>query len=65
MSQRRFTVHRDCRHVINSLRSQVWDDKHITEDVRLDDGTKDIDTADALEYSFSAYINAFNIRGKE
>lgn len=63
MSQRRFTVHRDCRNVINSLRTQVWDDKHITEDVRLDDGTKDIDTADALEYSFSSYINMFNIRG--
>lgn len=29
----------------------VWDDKKL-EDTRLDDGTSDIDTLDAFEYSF-------------
>lgn len=61
MTQQRFLVHRDCRNVIDSLCTQVWDAKEITKDVRLDDGTCDIDTADALEYSFSSFINLFNI----
>ncbi len=57
----RFFVHRDCQNVIDSLCTQVWDAKETTKDVRLDDGTCDIDTADALEYSFSSFINLFNI----
>ncbi|MGN0665684.1 MAG: PBSX family phage terminase large subunit [Huintestinicola sp.] len=61
MSQGRFSVYRDCENVIGSLREQVWDDSEIGEDVRLDNGTCDIDTADALEYSFSSFIKALNI----
>lgn len=34
----------------------VRDDKVIGEDVRLDNGTSDIDTLDAFEYSFERYI---------
>ncbi len=64
MTQGRFFVHRDCQNVIDSLCTQVWDSKEITKDVRLDDGTCDIDTADALEYSFSRFIRLFNIFGK-
>lgn len=56
MSQGRFFVMRHCKNVIDSLSEQIWDSKHETEDVRLDDGTCDIDTADALEYSFSKFI---------
>lgn len=61
MTQGRFFVNEECENVINSLSSQVWDAKEVTKDVRLDDGTFDIDTADALEYSFSSFIKQFNI----
>lgn len=65
MTQGRFHVHSSCKNVINSLSSQVWDTKDPTKDIRLDDGTFDIDTADALEYSFSSFIGYFNIYGRD
>lgn len=61
MSQGRFSVYRDCTNVINSLKEQVWDDTKVGEDVRLDNGTCDIDTADALEYSFSSFLKYLNL----
>ena len=64
MTQGRFFVHEDCLNVIDSLSSQAWDAKEKTKDVRLDDGTFDIDTSDALEYSFSRFIRLFNIFDK-
>lgn len=64
MAQHRFTVYRDCKNVINSLCSQVWDSRELTKFIRLDDGTNDIDTADALEYSFAPYIEAFGFSMK-
>lgn len=63
MTQGRFFVYKDCNNVKDSLSSQVWDTKDPTKDVRLDDGTYDIDTADALEYSFSSFIKYFNVMG--
>ncbi len=56
MAQGRFLVLKQCKNVIASLSEQIWDAKQDTKDVRLDDGTCDIDTADALEYSFSKFI---------
>ena len=35
---------------------QVYDDKVVGEEIRLDNGTSDIDTLDAFEYSFERYI---------
>lgn len=35
-----------------ALKTAIWDTKYKTEDIRLDDGTTDIDTLDAFEYSF-------------
>jgi PBSX family phage terminase large subunit len=35
-----------------ALKTAVWDANHPNEDIRLDDGTTDIDTLDAFEYSF-------------
>ena len=35
-----------------ALRTVIWDAKHPNEDIRLDDGTTDVDTLDAFEYSF-------------
>lgn len=56
MAQGRFAVMRCCKNVIGSLSEQIWDPKVKDRDERLDDGTCDIDTADALEYSFSKFI---------
>lgn len=64
MSQGRFEVYKDCDNVISSLYEQVWDDTKIGEDVRLDNGTTDIDTADALEYSFSSFLKYLHINLK-
>lgn len=49
MAQGRFKVCVLAKIVTEALCEAVWDDKH--EDTRLDDGTTDIDTLDALEYS--------------
>lgn len=56
MTQGRFFVLDSCKNVIGSLSEQIWDPKITEKDERLDDGTCDIDTADALEYSFSKFI---------
>jgi len=63
MAQGRFHVMRNCTNVTASLSEQVWDSKIEDEDVRLDDGTCDIDTADALEYSFSKFIRVLLASG--
>jgi PBSX family phage terminase large subunit len=45
-----------CNNVIDSTATQVWNNKEGHEDERLDDGTTDIDTADAEEYSWSGFL---------
>ena len=54
-----------CKNVIGSLSEQIWDPKIPDRDERLDDGTCDIDTADALEYSFSKFIKPLTLAGGE
>ena len=49
---------RNCRETIGALKSALWDSKKVTEDVRLDDGTTNIDNLDAMEYSFEREIPA-------
>lgn len=49
IGQQRFKVAKHCTTVIAALQDAVWDEKH--ENERLDDGTTDIDTLDAMEYS--------------
>ena len=49
IAQGRFKVCTNAKTVSNALCEAVWDDKH--EDQRLDDGSTDIDTLDAFEYS--------------
>ena len=58
MGAGRFYVARNCRETIDALKSALWDSKKITEDVRLDDGTTNIDNLDAMEYSFEREISA-------
>lgn len=52
----RFAVLRTCPHVIESLSTAVWSSK-AGKDERLDDGTYNIDSLDALEYSTEAYMS--------
>ena len=56
MGAGRFFVHRSCRETIGALAGALWDGKHLTEDVRLDDGTTNIDSLDAMEYALEREI---------
>ena len=58
MGSRRFFVARGCVHTIDALRDARWDGKHVTEDVRLDDGTTNVDSLDSLEYALEREIPA-------
>lgn len=60
MAQRRFYyMEHDCESLVKALTTAVWDPKILTKDVRLDDGTSDIDTLDAFEYTFEREITRF------
>lgn len=54
MAQGRFKVMRRCKATISALRDAVYDAKKQPEDIRLDDGTTNIDSLDSLEYSTEA-----------
>lgn len=54
MKQGRFKVSRNCPHLIDALQTAVYDPDKF-EDERLDDGTSDIDSLDAFEYSIEPY----------
>lgn len=56
MGAGRFFVARGCRATVDALQNAVWDARKLTEDVRLDDGTTNIDSLDALEYAFERDI---------
>lgn len=63
MAQRRFLyVEEQCQSLEAALQMTVWNPKKI-ELERLDDGTSDIDTLDAFEYSFENDIDKFIKRG--
>ena len=56
MGEGRFFVMRDCRNTIDALMNAVWDRGKVTQDVRLDDGTTNIDSLDAMEYALEREI---------
>ena len=56
MGAGRFKINRACKHTIDALASAIWDSKKVTEDVRLDDGTTNIDSLDAMEYAYERDI---------
>ena len=56
MGANRFKVSDGCKWTIDALKSAIWDAKKVTEDVRLDNGTTNIDSLDALEYAFERDI---------
>ena len=51
MGRGAFFVDPSCTHLREALTSAVYDSKHITEDKRLDDGSTNIDSLDAMEYA--------------
>ncbi len=51
----RMFILKKCEYLINSYKQAVWDEKH--EDCRLDDGSFDVDSLDAHEYSISAWYD--------
>lgn len=55
MSQNRFALTPDCKHLTEAMQSAVWDSKQ-QKDVRLDDGNYNIDSLDAFEYSVEKYM---------
>ena len=56
MGADRFKVFKGCKWTIDALKSAIWDEKKVTEDVRLDNGTTNIDSLDALEYAYERDI---------
>ena len=56
MGAHRFYINRTCTTTIEALKTAVWDAKKVTEDVRLDNGTTNVDNLDALEYCFEREI---------
>ena len=54
IAQGRFGVHKDAKTVKTALCEALWNPKK--DDERLDDGTTDIDTLDATEYSIEPFF---------
>ena len=54
-NQLRYYAISDCTEVIDAFRDAVWDEDK--EDVRLDDGSTNIDSLDAQEYSSEPYMD--------
>ena len=51
----RYYIHSSCKDTIEAFSTAVWVDK-ATQDVRLDNGTTNIDNLDAQEYSTETYM---------
>lgn len=55
ISSGRFFVSEECPHLIEAIRSAVWDERDIHRDTRLDNGSTNIDSLDAFEYALERY----------
>ncbi len=55
MAAGRFFVAKNCKHLIEAFSGAVWDGKKL-DDTRLDDGSVNIDSLDAFEYSIEPYM---------
>lgn len=56
MGAEMFSMTEDCETLRDALTDAVWDPKH-ADDVRLDDGSTDIDSLDAFEYTIEHEID--------
>lgn len=57
ISAGRFVVSEECPHVIEAIQSAVWDERSPNKDIRLDNGTTNIDSLDAMEYAIERFEN--------
>lgn len=62
MAQKRFFISKRCEHLIEALQSACYDPKSL-DDKRLDDGTSDIDSLDAFEYSIEPWFKQLETAG--
>lgn len=62
MKQGRLLVSRNCPHLIEAFQTAMYDSTKF-EDVRLDDGSSDIDSLDAFEYSIEPYYKQLEAAG--
>lgn len=62
MAQKRLFVARKCVHMIDAFQTAVYDSEEI-DDVRLDDGTSDIDSLDAFEYTIEPWYKQLEAAG--
>lgn len=51
IAQNRWKVMRHCTNIISAFEQAVYDEKKANQDVRLDDGTMNVDSLDSTEYS--------------
>lgn len=51
IAQNRWKVMRHCTNIIGAFEQAVYDEKKANQDVRLDDGTMNVDSLDSTEYS--------------
>lgn len=56
MGARRFFITKDCASLITAFSDAVWDMEVKDKDERLDDGSTDIDSLDAFEYTIERDI---------
>lgn len=61
-----FYVEKECESLMGAISTAIWDPKVLTQNVRLDDGTSDIDSMDAFEYCFERDIKRLlkNVTGR-
>lgn len=62
MAQKRLLVSKNCPHLIDAFQTAIYDPKKYN-DERLDDGTSDIDSLDAFEYSIEPHYKALELAG--
>lgn len=62
-AQGRLKIDMKCVHLIDALKTAVWADSK-TKDERLDDGTSNIDSLDALEYSICGIMRRLELAGR-
>lgn len=55
-ASKRFKIMEHCTHAIGAFSAAVWDEKQVGKDVRLDNGSYELDVLDAAEYAFEAHI---------
>lgn len=57
IAQDRFFIHSGCINTIKAMREACYDSKKPTQDVRLDNGTTNIDSLDSMEYTVEPVMN--------